>query len=297
MAQDHGPSVAAAAPGLFLFTSVLWQMNSPVLTRGDEALVVDPGYFPREVAAIREFVAGRRLRPTVLFTHGDFDHVVGWRDFPTAPRWGSAAMLARDRARVEQQIHDYDDQFYVEREQPFTFPSLGVVLPAASGLGPDEPPMRLQLADLRILIYPAPGHTADGVIAVVPELRLLICGDYLSDLEFPFVEHSLKAYQGTLARLRQLTQEFGLETLVPGHGPLALTAGAILARVAQDEAYLEALAAGVQAPTCEAGSDELVARLETQLYRGKAIPPHLLESHRGNVRLAWREANMGNPGV
>lgn len=292
MATNNGPSVVTAAPGLFLFKSVLWQMNSPVLARGGEALVVDPGYFPLEVAAVREFVDREGLAPRVLFTHGDFDHVVGWPEFPSAPRWGSAAMLTRDRARVERQIHEYDAQFYIERDHPFTFPSLDVRLPAggAAGLAAAgaNAPARLRLADLELLFYSAPGHTADGVITVVPDLRLAICGDYLSDLEFPFVEDSLAGYRATLALLAQLTAEFGIETLVPGHGPLAFSRAAILQRVAQDQAYLAALAAAAASPSGDPA---------TLSYRGKDIPPHLLESHLANFRLARRSAKLADLGV
>ncbi|MGE5591448.1 MAG: hypothetical protein ACM3ZA_12660 [Bacillota bacterium] len=64
MRRADGPGPAELAPGLFLFPSSVWQMNSAVLCSGGEALVVDPGFFPGEVAALRDFVAGRGLRPT-----------------------------------------------------------------------------------------------------------------------------------------------------------------------------------------------------------------------------------------
>lgn len=54
MRHVQSPGPAELAPGLFLFTSSVWQMNSAVLCSGGEALVVDPGFFPSEVEAAGE---------------------------------------------------------------------------------------------------------------------------------------------------------------------------------------------------------------------------------------------------
>ena len=277
-------------PGLFLFPSALWQTNSAVLARRGEALVVDPGYFPAEVQAIRDFVAEQGFSPALFFTHGDFDHVVGHQAFPEAPRWGSRAMLGRDGKAVERQVADFDARFYVERPSPFTFPTLdrtvGEAPVRAAGLAPATPEQSgtARLADLELLFFSAPGHTEDGLILVVPDLKLMFAGDYLSDLEFPFVEHSLAAYRQTLRRFRRLTDEFDLERLVPGHGPAAATRQEILSRIAQDEAYLERLwdaaLAGVRRG---AEAHELRRLLEDVPYRGRPVPPHLRRNHTDNV--------------
>lgn len=286
------PGAVPSAPGLFYFQSVLWQTNSLVLARRGQALVVDPGYFPREILAIQDFLADQRLEPTLLFSHGDFDHVVGHQAFRGAPRWGSVAMLARDAPAVERQVLEYDQRFYVDRPEPFSFPALDWAVPTADGAaGPGKAPVRARLTDLDLLFYPAPGHTADGLLTVVPELGLLIAGDYLSGLEFPFVEFSLTAYRETLNLVRRLTDEFHLTTLAPGHGPLAVTQDDLLVRVGQDEAYLEALANAVRRGAAAGRSErDIVEGLETLSYRGRRAPDHLLGQHRDNIRLAIREA-------
>jgi glyoxylase-like metal-dependent hydrolase (beta-lactamase superfamily II) len=53
---------------------------------------------------------------------------------------------------------------------------------------------------------------------VIPWARVLVCGDYLSPVEIPWLsEHgSLDAYRETLERLRPLAA--AAETVVPGHG-------------------------------------------------------------------------------
>lgn len=286
MRHVQGPGPAELAPGLFLFPSCAWQTNSAVLCSQGEALLVDPGFFPGEIAAVRDFVRGRGLRPNLYFTHGDFDHVAGHQFFPGAPRWGSPTLAHRDPGPVEAQLRDFDLRYYVERPEPFAFPRLTWEASPAEpkGYAPRT------LGDLEVLFWPAPGHTADGLAAAVPALGLLFAGDYLSELEFPFVEDSLVRYRETLGAFRRAVLGLELRLLVPGHGPVARSQTEILERVGRDEAYLEALwqAAGdsVREGLDEAGA---LARLESVPYRGGPVPGHLREAHGNNVRLVLAE--------
>ena len=286
MRHIQGPGPAELAPGLFLFPSSVWQMNSAVLCSHGEALVVDPGFFPDEIATLRDFVQGRGLRPRLYFTHGDFDHVAGHQAFPGAPRWGSPDLARREPGPVEDQVREFDLRYYVERPQPFTFPRL-----TWEAAGPEPGGYARQtLGALEVLFWPAPGHTTDGLAAAVPALGLLFAGDYLSDLEFPFVEDSLVRYRVTLSTFRKAVHDLGLRVLVPGHGPAASSQADILGRVERDEAYLETLwqAAG---DSVREGLDEAeaLARLEGVPYRGGPVPDHLRKAHGNNTRLVLAE--------
>jgi glyoxylase-like metal-dependent hydrolase (beta-lactamase superfamily II) len=78
-------------------------------------------------------------------------------------------------------------------------------------------PGRLELgADRELDLYPADGHTADGMAIWIPWARVLVCGDYLSPVEAPMVGGSTDAYLATLERLRPLVE--AAKTVVPGHG-------------------------------------------------------------------------------
>ena len=94
-------------------------------------------------------------------------------------------------------------------------------------------------------VYPADGHTRDGVAFWVPWAEVLICGDYLSPVEIPMISAdsggSLEAYRETLFRLSPLVNRAA--TVVPGHGA-PLTGERALEILAEDLAYLDALAAG-----------------------------------------------------
>jgi glyoxylase-like metal-dependent hydrolase (beta-lactamase superfamily II) len=70
---------------------------------------------------------------------------------------------------------------------------------------------------------------------------VLVCGDYVSPVEIPWLSEgggSLSAYLATLERLRPLVE--AAEWVVPGHGSPMPSAQA-LAVLREDVAYLEAL--------------------------------------------------------
>ena len=81
----------------------------------------------------------------------------------------------------------------------------------------------------------------------MPWLQTLVCGDYLSPVEIPWISPggSVEAYLATLERLRALLPR--AETIVPGHGRPLDRARAIRV-LDEDLAYLHGLrASGVEA--------------------------------------------------
>jgi glyoxylase-like metal-dependent hydrolase (beta-lactamase superfamily II) len=67
---------------------------------------------------------------------------------------------------------------------------------------------------------------------------VLVCGDYLSPVEIPMIEHSLAAYIETLGRLGALVERAA--TVVPGHGtPMPREQARQI--LAEDQGYLNAL--------------------------------------------------------
>ena len=83
----------------------------------------------------------------------------------------------------------------------------------------------------------APGHSPDQLLIYWPDGALLWAADMLSDLEIPYIIHSLAVYERTLAMLSR----WDIGTLIPGHGQFTSALGEIRTRIAEDIAYLEAL--------------------------------------------------------
>jgi len=276
--------VSTPAEGVLVQTSELWNTNSTVITGiGREAkatIVVDPGWFPGEIAELQAAVAttppGRATH--VLFTHGDFDHVVAWEAFPGATLIAHAEAAKRDAAEVERQVEDLDRRNGTLRLRTYRYP------PATAFLSPT--PGSLDLGGETALLFAAPGHQPDGLFTVLPDRHVLVAGDYLSDEEFPFIFHSLPHYKSTLHLARELCKRYGIEKEVPGHGQIATTTDEIEYRISTDLDYLDRLETGVkQARADGLGVEEAVKRLSDFEFRGQPITQ--VKAHTDNVRLLY----------
>jgi glyoxylase-like metal-dependent hydrolase (beta-lactamase superfamily II) len=214
---------------LWLSQSPIWQTNSALLEAGGEVLLCDPAYTAGEIDAIRREVDRRSPAAVrLLLTHADFDHTCGIAAFPEAEVIAGAATAERiasgeaARALAEQGPEwgtRWGTELRVDR----------VVEPGAFTAG-----------GFAVEAMDAPGHQVDGLAFALPGEGLLLPGDYLSAITFPFVVGSLDAAIATLRGLHALLAGEGIERVVPGHGP-PLTQEEARAIGADDLGYLEAL--------------------------------------------------------
>jgi len=230
-------------------TSLLWQTTATAIRAGGETMLVDSPYFPDELALLPAVLGQSGFEPTALLaTHGDFDHVLGRLAFPELALGvpdTTALRLREGPGEAQRALRDEDAKHYVRRPRPL---SLGQVqsLPV---------PGKLEVGGQELELHPAEGHTADGVALLAPWIGLLVCGDYLSDVEIPVVSPggSVAGYRSSLARLAGLAEH--AETVVPGHGSVH-DRDAALRLLDEDSAYLDALDRGEERPRLPAGRDD-----------------------------------------
>jgi glyoxylase-like metal-dependent hydrolase (beta-lactamase superfamily II) len=210
-------------------TSSLWQTNAVALRAGEEAMLVDSPYFPDELEMLPEVLRQSGFQPVgLLATHGDWDHLLGRLAFPEASLGVAESTATRIREQpgvAQKELRDADNQYYVRRPRPL---SLGSYQPLPV-------PGKLDMGGQEIELYPAEGHTDDGMILFARWCGVLVCGDYLSDVELPtWTDKAL--YRATLERLRGLVAD--AEVIVPGHGaPLERDAAERV--LEEDIAYLD----------------------------------------------------------
>jgi len=266
-----------------LFTSHFMMQNSLVVRgRGGAAACVDPAYFPDEIDAIRSALKDvSQGYCLLLFTHGDFDHVLGLGPAPGFRAVIQEEALKADKGAVEAQCREYDEALYLSREPPFCFPAFDRTFGAS---------LNLEKEGLPLTLVHAPGHTADSALVLNTEGEWCHAGDMLSDLEFPIVRHSFAAYRSSLGRIPGLLQEHGIIRVVPGHGRVAEGWGEIMRRWDRDFDYIDRLETEVR--RLARARETLEACIEGTrcfLFGGRPIPPFQREFHEGNVRTLFAE--------
>lgn len=190
-----GPATARAvnvlapnASAMTLDGTNTWILSEPGSAR---AVVIDPG--PLDEGHLRNVVdtaerAGRRVALTLL-THGHPDHSEGAARF---------AELTGTKVRA------LDPQLRLGDE----------------GLAGGDV---VTVDGLELRVVPAPGHTADSLAFHLPADGAVLTGDTVLGRGTTVVAHPdgrLGDYLATLRRLRSLTVDDGVHTILPGHGPV-----------------------------------------------------------------------------
>ncbi|MEW2622887.1 MBL fold metallo-hydrolase [Streptomyces sp. NPDC048106] len=157
----------------------------------DLAVVIDPG--PLDDGHLRAVVdtaekAGKRIALTLL-THGHEDHAEGA---------GRFAELTGTRVRALDPALRLGDE----------------------GLGAGDV---ITTGGLELRVVPTPGHTSDSLSFHLPADRAVLTGDTVLGRGTTMVAHPdgrLGDYLDSLRRLRSLTVDDGVHTVLPGHGPV-----------------------------------------------------------------------------
>ncbi|MFE7967333.1 MBL fold metallo-hydrolase [Streptomyces cellulosae] len=167
--------------------------NTWILSEPDSglAVVVDPG--PLDDGHLRRVVAtaeqaGKRVALTLL-THGHPDHAEGAARF---------AELTGTKVRALDPALRLGDE----------------------GLAAGDV---VTVGGLELRVVPAPGHTADSLCFHLPADQAVLTGDTVLGRGTTVVAHPdgrLGDYLDTLRRLRSLTVDDGVHTVLPGHGPV-----------------------------------------------------------------------------
>lgn len=245
-------AVLTPHPDVVVVVSRLWEttatlVRAPGADAARPALLVDAPVLPDEIALVPAVAAERGFAvERLVATHRHWDHLLGRLCFPDVALACSPRTLAHvdaDPPATARAMADFDDRYYLVRPQPLRL----------DGATAATVPGALPLGEAEVELIPTAGHCDDGLAVWVPWARTLLCGDYLSPVEVPYLEapdgdHA--AYVATLERLAPYVVD--ADVVVPGHG--APLGGAAAARILdEDLGYLAALArdgASAALPRC-----------------------------------------------
>ncbi|MEO2077149.1 MAG: MBL fold metallo-hydrolase [Bacillus sp. (in: firmicutes)] len=259
-----------------VFQSALYQTTCTVVDTKDFVLVVDPNWLPHEIEGIQRHVARIQGEKALylLFTHGDFDHVMGYLAFPGAKVIGSKGLQEHpDKEKKVAMIHQFYNDYYIHQPYPIAFPEVDIVI--------CEDGQKLVIGESTITFYLAQGHTHDGLFTVIEPLGIWIAGDYLSDFELPFIYHSARAYEQTLQKAEQILVKHHVSVLVPGHGQTTISLQEIERRIYVSKNYLERLIIAVTQEDVEA---------LTALEKEMSFPSNFTKQcHQDNMEIIRKE--------
>lgn len=221
---------------LTVFQSVLYQTTTAIIETEEAIVMTDPTWLPEEISSIREYIDkklnGRKLY--IIYTHSDFDHVIGAGAFP------EAFVIASERFQVNKhkraildEMIAFDQKHYLSRPYDYTYPTVDRLIKIDGD--------KLKLGSLTFYFYLAPGHTKDSLFTVIEPAGIFLSGDYLSDVEIPFIASSYKDYVQTIEKAGQIIGDFDIKCHVPGHGSVAESTCEIKSRLSAARHYLEEL--------------------------------------------------------
>lgn len=265
-------------PHLWLLSSRSMAYNAGVFISNGEAALIDPGLFLDEFAALAQLLKDQNAKPRwLILTHSHWDHIFGPERFPGVP------IIAQSRYRKEleteaegtlKEIAKWEQAEGLQRGAPFVIPYPTETFDFETNI---------VIGGLTLRLTHVPGHASDQLAIYHAETEALWASDILSDVEIPFVSHSLAAYEATLTRL----SDWPIRVLVPGHGHPTTDPANVRERITDDRAYLAEVRAKVtQAVRSGESVEEAVAACADMRYR---YPEDNAPYHQLNVESAYLE--------
>ncbi|MHB9094603.1 MAG: MBL fold metallo-hydrolase [Eubacteriales bacterium] len=270
---------------IYIYQSSMWQTNSSVILNEAANVVIDPCYFPVEIQVIADFVNRKKsFNKYIIFTHSDFDHIVGYQYFKGAKLIGQEEVSFCDRESQLMQLREIDQTYYINRKIPFVFPNLDKSFTRD---------YRIPLKEDEIVLVHAPGHTGDSSFVISRGKMVMFAGDYMSDLEFPFIYFNSGAYLKSLNMAGRLVEDFDIEYVVPGHGDIAKGRKEIFDRIDSDKEYLLALTDKAQELLIQGLQEREITEVLTDIkYRNEPIEGAMIKMHIENVKLVLKELHI-----
>ena len=262
-----------------VFQSALFQTNSTVLETEDMILVVDPNWLPNEIAEIRDHTEGvskKKQKPVwLLFTHSDYDHIIGYHAFSDL----AAGVIASQhfvenlgKVAILEQIKQFDDEYYIARNYPIAYPSVTYEVKNDGQV--------LEIGQTKLTFFHAQGHNPDGIFTVVN--NTFIAGDYLCDVEFPYIYFNSFAYEDTLNKIEPIVEQFDIQLFINGHGNPTTDKKEISRRIGEAYEYIWNVRESIKASKYFDFDKFIVAK-------GFQFPRIMRRFHEGNLNLMRQE--------
>lgn len=260
------------ADDIYVFTSDLYvQVTAGVIVTSEGAVVIDTLAYPEETLLMRRFIENRLGVPVryVINTHYHADHSTGTCLFK------GARVIAHARCRELLDTRGRTSLTQVKATSP-EMRDIELVLPDVVF---DGGPMTLHIGNKTLHLWSTPGHSADSIVCLVKEDRLLFAADTLMPIPY-FVDGSYDDFLTSLNTLRN----GNFENVIQGHGELILR-GEIEEKIQGDIDYLMKLQMAVDQALNNGESDQTLEEIDVESC-GKSrilLNGAVAQLHRQNV--------------
>ncbi|MBL7815478.1 MAG: MBL fold metallo-hydrolase [Saprospiraceae bacterium] len=264
---------------VLVLQSALFQTNSTIVETNDLILLVDPNWLPREIAEIQLHILDRMKatqKPVwLLFTHSDYDHIIGYNAFSALVEGviASRAFVENmEQVSILEQIKQFDDEYYITRGYPIEYPSVSYIV--------ENDEQVLTIGQTKLTFWTASGHNPDGIFTLVNQT--LILGDYLCDVEFPYIYYSSWAYQESLNKIEHISQNYDIQVFINGHGNPTTKKKEIIRRKEEALEYIGNVRGSIRA-------DKYFDFDKYIIQKGFQYPRIMRRFHEGNLNLMRQE--------
>ena len=214
-----------------------FSVRGAVVVGEERAVVWDTLSRPADMEAVRPLLADREV--VVVYSHADWDHAWGTAGL------GSVAEVVAHRTAAERLAREAPGELEAKRrEDQGRYADVRIVLPTLTFDRSHD----LQLGGLTLELRALPGHTADCIVGLVPQLGVLLAGDTV-ETPLPLLNRG-SGVSGWVRDLEAWARDARVQRVVPAHGELG--GPELLGRTA---GYLRGLLAGVSEPPGEALDD------------------------------------------
>jgi len=217
---------------VYWFQSETYAQVSAGAIAGPQWAVVIDTLMPQETLEIRKFIEEKLNLPIryVINTHHHADHSWGNCFFPNATIIGHelCRKMLVERAPSALEVASQDIPLYRQ---------LKIVPPTITFR---EGSFNMKVGKKHLKLFPAPGHSSDGISVLIEEDRILFSGDVFMPIPF-IVEGDLDQFIETTNMIAAI----GLENIIQGHGDIILR-GEIEDKAKENITYLRAISKAVR---------------------------------------------------
>jgi len=119
-------------------------------------------------------------------------------------------LIILQKEKIIEEIKTFDDDYYISRNYEIIYPEVDHII--------DGDGTSIKIGQTKLTFFQAQGHNNDGLFMIIEPIGVFFCGDYFSDIEFPFIYFSSYEYEKTILKLDDILSHFDIKLLVTGHG-------------------------------------------------------------------------------